>query len=152
MRNLLWSILVGTALSLVPVSPARAQAPGSAAAAPVASSPAPAASASGSYFGTPGNYFVSWGVPSFGWPRTYSVFSSPYGAGYGYGYYPYMTVPGYYGFRLYRAGYIAEPNLYGGGIYSTPGSFAPFLPVTLQIRPPLGYYAPGLGAPAFYSW
>jgi hypothetical protein len=63
-----------------------------------------------------------------------------------------MTVPGYYGFRLYRAGYISSPTLFGAGYYGTPSSFAPFIPITLPIRPPLGYYAPGLGAPAFYSW
>jgi hypothetical protein len=106
----------------------------------------------GGAFSAPGNYGITWGVPSFGSPRTYTAFSSPYGPGYGYGYYPYTYVPGYYGFRLYRAGYITDSTLYGAGWYGTPTAFAPFYPITLPIRPGLGYYAPGFGAPAFYAW
>ena len=45
---------------------------------------------------------MAYGVPSFGVPRTYSVYSSPYGAGYGYGYAPASFLPGRYGVGMWR--------------------------------------------------
>ena len=76
----MWPSGPGPATAAAP-SPARAQA--QAQAAPVRYYDGP-----NSIYGAPGNYGVSWGVPSYGLKRTYSEFSSPYGAGYGYGYAP----------------------------------------------------------------
>src|SRR4051812_4777791 len=77
MRRLLGAMLLGLAISATS-TPARAQAPGR------------VGLYSGPYsiYGAPGYYGTTYGVPSYGMKRTYSEFSSPYGAGYAYGYAP----------------------------------------------------------------
>src|SRR4051794_13206780 len=65
------------------------------------------------YYAAPGNYGMAYGSPSFGLTRTYTSFSSPYGAGYGYGYAPYGLLPGRYGVGLWRPGFVAPGYLYG---------------------------------------
>jgi hypothetical protein len=145
MRKLLWASLVGAVVGLAMPADARAQAFG---VSPAVNNTDPGLNPA---YAAPGNYATTWGVPSFGWPRTYTVFASPYGPGYGYGYYPYMYVPGNYGFRLWRPGYVAPGYVYGAGYYGTVAT--PYLATTgPTLSPPMGYYAPGFGAPAFYAW
>jgi len=97
-------------------------------------------------FVAPGLYGTTFGVPSYGSIRTYSAFSSPYGAGYGYGYPPYAFVPGAYGMGLWRPGYsTAEGYLYGGSYYNT--FAAPYQPAAGFGPVPIGLYAPAFGAP-----
>ena len=75
-RARLWVMIVGGALTLCPGA-ARAQAP-------VGPPGLPVTRLNG-WFAAPGYYGMSYGVPSYGSVRTYSEFSSPYGAGYAYG-------------------------------------------------------------------
>jgi hypothetical protein len=101
-------------------------------------------------FGAPGYYGMGWGAASFGMPRTYTAFSSPYGLGYSYGYSPYSTLPGPYGVGLWRPGVVAPGYIYGAAFYRTiPVPYRPLVPVA---APPVGMYAPGFGPPGFYSW
>jgi hypothetical protein len=97
------------------------------------------------YYQPPGFYGMAYGTPSFGYPRTYSNFSSPYGAGYAYGYAPYGLVPGQFGTELWRPGVSVPGYVYGSSYYYTfsyPARvYAP--------QPPVGIYAPGFGPP-FY--
>jgi hypothetical protein len=137
---LLWSSLLGVAILFVPASSVRAQAYGTMAGNTAVASP----------YRAPGVYATTWGVPSFGWPRTYTAFSSPYGPGYGYGYYPYSYVPGYYGFRLWRPGFAAPGYVYGAGYYGTVST--PYQGLTNGYAPPIGVYAGGFGAPPFVGW
>lgn len=97
-----------------------------------------------SFYGAPGNYGTTWGVPSFGWPRTYSVYSSSYGPGYAAGYYPYGGWPGYYGgYGIWRPGFAAPGYAYGAGFaYPAPGS--------AFYGPGIGAYAPGFGT--YIGW
>ena len=101
-----------------------------------------------SYYGAPGNYGTTWGVPSFGWPRTYSVYSSSYGPGYAGGYPPFAGGgwPGYYGgYGIWRPGFSAPGYAYGAGFaFPTPGSGY------YGGGPAIGAYAPGFGT--FTSW
>jgi len=102
-----------------------------------------------SYFGAPGFYGVGYGVPSFGVPRTWSAFSSPYGAGYGYGYAPYTYLPGPYGLGLWRPGFASPGYLYGASYYGTfPVPYNPWVGAW-GVGPSMGYYAPGFGPPAW---
>ncbi|WP_435019785.1 hypothetical protein TA3x_001478 [Tundrisphaera sp. TA3] len=91
----------------------------------------------GSTFGT------SWGVASYGSRRTYSEFSSPYGAGYGYGYKPTTFAPGPFGIGLWR------PGAGEGSVYGAPNSYRtfpyPYAPGPVRYGPPIGVYAPGFG-------
>ncbi|WP_422927315.1 hypothetical protein [Singulisphaera sp. PoT] len=107
------------------------------------------------YLAAPGYYGTTYGTASYGMKRTYTEFSSPYGAGYGYGYAPYALVPGKFGVGLWRPGLVGPGYVYGAARYDTfaiPGAPAP--------APPLGVYAPAFGAPspptlappAYYSW
>ncbi len=102
-----------------------------------------------SFYGAPGNYGTTWGVPSYGWPRTYSSFSSSYGAGYGYGYYPYGGGwPGYSGgLGIWRPGFVAPGYAYGAGYtYGGGTTFAvPYPPTGRAFPPGIGAYAPGFG-------
>jgi|SRR5579864_291904 len=141
MRHLLWTTVLGAAMIGTTPSPARAQIYGGLA------SPDEV----GSYYGAPGYYGTAWGYPSYGWPRTYTVFSSPYGAGYAYGYYPSYTMAGYFGVRLWRPGFAAPGYLYGAGNYGTFAS--PSLALKRGYPPPsIGWYAPGFGPPPFIAW
>ncbi len=98
-------------------------------------------------FGAPGFYGTSYGTASFGVPRLYSEFSSPYGAGYGYGYARPALAQNAFGEGLWRAG--REPST---TIYGAPGKYRTF-PVETWPRPsgmgpPFGEYAPFFGPQA----
>ncbi len=101
-------------------------------------------------YAAPGYYGMSYGSASFGVPRTYSSFASPYGQGYGYGYAPSSFLPGRFGIQLWRPGFVAPGYAFGASSYRTfpvpynPGSPAP--------SPPVGVYAPGFGPTAAYGW
>lgn len=98
----------------------------------------------------PGQYGTSYGVPSYGVPRLYTAFSSPYGGGYGYGYGPYVTSLNWYhlngGLQPNRPGYTVPGYYFGGSTYNT-------FPVPYTARgpesPPIGVYAPTYG-PAWF--
>jgi len=95
--------------------------------------------------GTRGTTFgTSYGVASFGVPRTYSSFSSPYGAGYGYGYPPTSFLPGPFGIGLWRPGSRGP-----GHVYGAPNNYRtfpyPYPAGTVQYGPPIGVYAPAFG-------
>jgi len=96
----------------------------------------------------PASYGTAYGSPSYGVPRTYSNFASPFG-GYGYsnGPAPFGLVPGPYGAQLWRPGFVEPGYFYARNIYWTyplpRGSVWPAPGV------PVGYYAPSLGPPMF---
>jgi hypothetical protein len=102
------------------------------------------------YYQPPGSFGMAYGYPAYGYPRTYSAFSSSYGAGYGYGYGAYNYMSGRYGVGLWRPGFLAPGYVYGASTYRTfpvpYGSLAP------GYSPPVGVYAPGFGPPTFTSW
>lgn len=99
-------------------------------------------------YDAPGNYGVAWGSASFGQPRLYSAFSSPYGAGYGYGYAPTRLLPGAHGVGMWSPGTVIAPgSLEGSGYYRV--FPVPYGPAPYGAVPPLGAYAPGFGPPAF---
>src|SRR4051812_41320802 len=137
MRGLLWAMIVGSAIAVayVPGRPARAQTPVAVAGIPV--------TRLNGYFAAPGYYGMSYGVPSLGSIRTYSEFSSSYGAGYAYGYAPYGLLPGRYGVGLWRPTFAAPGYVYGASYYQT---FAvPYVAGSTAPLPPVGLYAPGFG-------
>jgi len=138
----LWVMIVAGAVAL---APGRAPAQVVAAAGGV-----PVPTRLNGYFSAPGYYGMSYGVPSYGSIRTYSEFSSPYGAGYGYGYAPYGLLPGRYGVGLWRPAFAAPGYVYGASYYQT---FAvPYVPGSTAPLPPVGLYAPGFGPPSFNVW
>ncbi len=97
-----------------------------------------------SIYGAPGNYGVSYGVASYGVPRTYSEFNSPYGMGYSYyGYAPSAILPGRHGMGLWR------PGSASGSVYGNTTSYRTFpastWPVPAGYGPAVGAYAPGFG-------
>lgn len=140
MQRMLWAAAVGGILTLAAAGPARAQFVGGVVQTYQA----------GSAYGAPGFYGVGYGVPSYGLIRTYSAYSSPYGPGYGYGYSPSSYLPGQYGVGLWRPGFVAPGYVYGASNYRTfPVPYPPLVP---SYGPPLGYYAPGFGPPAYYGW
>lgn len=94
--------------------------------------------------GLPNLYGTSWGVASFGIPRTYTTFSSPYGVGYGYGYPSYGVLPGRYGVGLWRPGFVAPGYTYGSAYGYNTFPF-PYKPGGPMYGPPIGVYAPGFG-------
>jgi hypothetical protein len=98
------------------------------------------------FFAAPGYYGTSFGTPSYGVPRTYSSFSSPYGAGYGYGYAPYGYIPGPYGAGLWQAAGAGDP-LFNASSHSYRTWAVPYVRGAAAIVPPLGLYAPALGPP-----
>lgn len=108
--------------------------------------PAPARYYSGanSVYGAPGFYGTSWGVASYGVPRTYSSYNSPYGPGYGGGYPPTAFLPGKFGVNLWRPGFVAPGYMYGSAnAYRTfPAQSWPY---PTLYGPPFGVYAPGFG-------
>jgi len=140
MRPWIPAVLLGAALGLAG-APARAQWYGG---------PRMGYYGANTYSGAPGFYGVGYGIPSFGFPRTYSVFSSPYGGGYGYGYSPNLFLPGHYGVGLWRPGYAVPGYVYGAGYYRTfPVPYRPLVPF---VGPPLGYYGRAYGPPTFNAW
>ena len=103
------------------------------------------------YFAAPGYYGMAYGSQSYGLTRTYTSFSSPYGAGYGYGYAPYGMLPGRYGVGLWRPGFVAPGYVYGASSYRTfpvPAG----APGPLPPAPPVGVYAPAFGPGSYYAW
>jgi hypothetical protein len=134
MPRLIGTILVGAVLTALVPGAARGQAFGR-----------------GGYYSAPGAYGMAYGYPAYGYPRTYTAFSSSYGAGYGYGYPPYSYLTGRYGVGLWRPGFVAPGYAYGASYYyrtfAVPyGSLAPGYP------PPVGVYAPAFGPPAYVGW
>lgn len=98
----------------------------------------------GTIYGAPGFYGTSYGTASFGVPRLYSEYSSPYGLGYAYGYAPSSFAPNAFGQGLWRPGQPSTATLYG-----SPGAYRTF-PVQTWPRPagsgpPFGDYAPAFG-------
>lgn len=140
MRRLLGALLPALAIWGASVAgPARAQWPGT------------YYSGVNSAYGAPGYYGMSYGVPSYGVPRTYSSFSSPYGVGYGYGYPPYGYMPGKFGVELWRPGFSVPGYVYGG-----PTSYRTFpvqtWPNPSGYGPPVGAYAPSFGPSPIPFW
>jgi hypothetical protein len=134
MRRLILVVAVGSTLAAVAGS-ARGQV--------ITSGPAPhRLSAS---IGLPDQlYGTSWGVASYGLPRTYTAFASSYGGGYGYGYPNNGVLPGRFGEGLWRPGQATPRYAYGSAFgYST---FPyPYKPGGPKYGPPIGVYAPGFG-------
>ena len=141
-RRRLGGFLVGMVLAVVP-SLTRAQA----VAGGVVVSEAPYRL--NPYFAAPGSYGMMLGSPSYGSVRTYTEFSSPYGAGYNYGYAPSAFLPGRYGVGLWRPGFVTPGYTYGASYYSY-RTFAVGNPGAPS--PPVGVYAPAFGPPSFYGW
>lgn len=94
--------------------------------------------------GLPDLYGTSWGVASYGVPRTYTTFSSPNGAGYGYGMPNYGVLPGRFGVGLWRQG-IATPDYAYGSAYGYNTFPYPYKPGGPKYGPAIGLYAPGFG-------
>jgi hypothetical protein len=107
-----------------------------------------------SSIGLPNLYGTSWGVASFGIPRTYTTFASPYGAGYGYGYQnSYGVLPGRYGVGLWRPGFVSPGYTYGSA-YGYNTFPYPYRAGGPMYGPSIGNYAPGFGPSqpsAFYA-
>jgi hypothetical protein len=137
MRHMTWAVFVGCVLALE--APARGQA--------VAEPSVPVSGRASSgpwWYAAPGFYGTSWGYSSYGMPRTYSSFASPFGAGYGYGYGPSALAPGPYGWSLWRPGVSAPGYTYSpSAIYNTTGGLGKTL--WYGQGPPIGAYAPYLG-------
>jgi hypothetical protein len=98
------------------------------------------------FFSAPGNYGMSLGTPSYGSVRAYSEFSSPYGAGYGYGYAPSGFLPGPYGAGLWRPGMAQDP-LYNASYHSYRTWAVPYVRGVAVVTPGVGVYAPAFGPP-----
>jgi hypothetical protein len=144
MRHLLLVVAVGSALSVIS-GQARGQV--------VIANTSPPYRVSDN-IGLPNLYGTSWGVASFGIPRTYTTFASPYGAGYGYGYQgSYGVIPGRYGVGLWRPGFVAPGYTYGAA-YGYNTFPYPYKAGGPMYGPPIGTYAPGFGPgqpSAFYA-
>jgi len=137
MRRVSWIALMGAVVGSAWSAPARAQVNAGVGGFSSLGIAAP--------YAAPGLYGTTYGVPSYGSIRTYSEFSSPYGAGYGYGYAPYAILPGY-GMGLWRPGYSTPGGyIYGGGNYNT--FAAPYQPYSGFGPVPVGAYAPAFGPP-----
>ena len=93
---------------------------------------------------------MAFGSASYGMPRTYTSFASPYGAGYGFGYAPYGLLPGRYGVGLWRPGFVTPGYVYGASYYR---SFpVPYSSAVAAPTAPIVYYAPGFGPPSGPSY
>lgn len=103
------------------------------------------------YYAAPGNYGTAYGYPSYGYPRTYTSFSSPYGGGFGYGYAPYGYASNRFGVGLWRPGYTVPGYSYRSSYYWTFAP-APIRPPVAAPFPPFGTYAPGFGPAGVYGW
>jgi hypothetical protein len=145
MRRRIGVLVIGAALALaMGSSPARAQVAAGVVGAPYRINP---------YFAAPGLYGMAFGSPSVGMTRTYTSFSSPYGAGYGYGYAPYGMLPGRYGVGLWRPGFVAPGYVYGASYYRTfPLPYGPYGAPSQVPPPPVGAYAPAFGPGSYYAW
>jgi len=139
-RQALGLVLLGSVLVLTPAV-ARAQAPLAGFTDPYRLN---------GYYAAPGNYGMAYGSMSYGVPRTYTSFSSPYGAGYGYGYAPYGLLPGSYGVGLWRPGFVTPGYVYGASYYRT--FPVPYASGASSLAPPVGVYAPGFGPPSPLSY
>ena len=140
MRRLFWMVLVGAGLASAAPTPAVAQLYVSSKA-PHGPSPA---------FAAPGFFGTSYGHASYGSVRTYSEFSSPYGAGYGYGYAPPTYMSGPFGVGLWRPGYVVPGYAYSSGRYNT--FAAPYQPGAPINPVSIGLYAPGFGPAVSRGW
>ena len=96
-------------------------------------------------FAAPGFFGTSYGYASYGSVRTHSNFSSPYGAGYGYGYAPPSYIANPYGVGLWRPDLAVPAYAYSSGRYNT--FAAPYRPGAPLNPVPIGLYAPGFGPP-----
>jgi hypothetical protein len=94
--------------------------------------------------GLPDLYGTSWGVASYGVPRTYTTFASPNGGGYGYGYPNYGVIPGKFGVGLWRSG-LATPGYVYGSAFGYNTFPYPYRPGATSSNPSIGLYAPGFG-------
>jgi hypothetical protein len=103
------------------------------------------------YYAAPGNYGTAYGYPSYGYPRTYTSFSSPYGNGIGYGLAPYGYASNRFGVGLWRPGYTVPGYAYRSSYYWTFAP-APIRPPVAAPFPPFGAYAPGYGPAGLYGW
>jgi len=142
MRRMLGMLIVGGVLMFGPAS-ARAQ---------VASTNYLNPYRINGYYAAPGLYGMAYGSPSFGMTRTYTSFSSPYGAGYGYGVAPYGLMPGRFGVGLWRPGFVSPGYVYGASYYRSFALPASVTGVTPLPAPPVGVYAPGFGPGTYYAW
>jgi hypothetical protein len=102
-------------------------------------------------YAAPGFYGVMYGTPSYGTVRAYSEFSSPYGAGYAYGYPPARVLPGRYGVGLWRPSLAAPGYVYGASVGNYRTYPVPYIPAGGVYTPPVGVYAPGYG-PSYVGW
>lgn len=137
-----WRPAVVLTVALVPAA-ARAQSPVGRVVA------APAAYRMNPYYAAPGSYGMMLGTPSYGSVRTYSEFSSPYGAGYNYGYGPSRFLPGRYGVGLWRPGFVTPGFTYGASY----DSYRTFAVGTPGAPPPgVGVYAPAFGPATMDGW
>ncbi len=94
------------------------------------------------YYGAPGSYGTTYGYSSYGLRQTYTTFSSPYGAGYSYGYPPATYLPGPYGVGLWKPGGSPASRVWRTPYY---GTYAlPTAPRGVPL-PPVGVYAPAFG-------
>jgi hypothetical protein len=94
----------------------------------------------------PGFYGTAWGNASYGIPRTYSDYASPFGLNYGLGVGPYRILPGAFGQGLWSDSLgIPTAGDWSGG-YLGYRTFA-HPPVAGQPNPGIGVYAPMLGPP-----
>ncbi len=91
----------------------------------------------------PGFYGTAWGSASYGVPRLYSNFNSPFGVNYGLGYDPSRILPGPFGQGLWTEAAGAQDWSNGYLGYRT---FA-HPPTPGQPTPGIGHYAPMLGPP-----
>lgn len=132
------SLVIGVAIGLALPAPASAQ---------YAAAPERVAT----WYAAPGNFGMAYGTASFGVPRTYSVYSTSYGPGYGYGYAPSAVLPGRFGVGLWRPGFSAPGYAYGAGFYRT--FPVPYRRATDPPEPPpVGAYAPGFGPVPVWGW
>ncbi|MDG3006913.1 hypothetical protein [Paludisphaera mucosa] len=104
------------------------------------------------YFAAPGMYGTSYGVASYGVPRTYTSFSAqPWSSYYGSNLPSPGYMPGRFGVGLWRPGFVAPGYVYGAP--TAAGSYRTFpvvagtglTPDQIAPPPPIGVYAPALG-------
>ncbi len=97
------------------------------------------------FYTAPGYYGTSYGLPSYKSIRTYSEFSSPYGAGYAYGYAPYSIGTGRFGEDLWRGSTVVTNPLDGASQHSYRTFAVPYQRHPEVVAPPFGVYAPAYG-------
>jgi hypothetical protein len=97
------------------------------------------------FYEAPGYYGTSYGIPSYGSVRTYSEFSSSYGAGYARGYAPTSIGSGRFGAELWRGSAAVMNPLDGASLHSYRTFAVPYRRYPAVIAPPFGVYAPAFG-------